>query len=43
MLPYKDREPFWQQLSDSGLLCEDNLIIGGDLNFTLSAREVWGN
>jgi hypothetical protein len=39
---YKDREPFWQQLFDSGLLCEDNLIIGGDLNFTLTASEVWG-
>jgi exonuclease III len=41
--PYKDREALWQQISDSGLLREDNLIVGGDLNFTLSAREVWGN
>jgi hypothetical protein len=40
--PYKDREPFWKTLFDSGLLHEDNLIIGGDLNFTLSANEVWG-
>jgi hypothetical protein len=31
--PYKDREPFWKKLFDSGFLCEDNLIIGGDLKF----------
>ena len=41
--PYKDRETLWQQISDFELLCEDNLIIGGDLNFTLSSREVWGD
>jgi exonuclease III len=28
---------------DSGLLSEEGLIVGGDLNFTISAREVWGN
>lgn len=39
---YKDRESFWNQLLDSGLLGEENLIIVGDLNFTLSTREVWG-
>jgi len=38
---YKDRESFWNHLLDSGLLGEENLIIVGDLNFTLSAREVW--
>jgi hypothetical protein len=27
---------------ECGLLGDGGLIIGGDLNFTLSAREVWG-
>jgi exonuclease III len=40
--PYKEHEPFWKELFDSGFLHEDNIIIGGDLNFTLSANEVWG-
>jgi hypothetical protein len=40
--PYKERECFWKPLMECGLLGEDGLIIGGDLNFTLSAREVWG-
>jgi hypothetical protein len=41
--PYKDRERFWQPIIDSGLLAEQGLIVGGDLNFTLSTREVWGS
>jgi hypothetical protein len=41
--PYKDRELFWQPIIDSGLLREEGIIVGGDLNFTLSAREVWGD
>jgi exonuclease III len=41
--PYKEREFFWQHILDSGLLSEEGIIVGGDLNFTLSAREVWGN
>jgi len=40
--PYKDRESFWQPLIDSGLLYEEGLIVGGDLNFTLTDREFWG-
>jgi hypothetical protein len=39
---YKDGDSFWNQLLDSRLLGEENLIIVGDLTFTLSAREVWG-
>jgi len=42
-VPYKYREAFWHQISDSVLLREDNPIVGGDLNFTLSARKVWEN
>jgi hypothetical protein len=41
--PYKYRESFWQPILDYGLLSEEGIIVGGYLNFTLSAREVWGN
>jgi hypothetical protein len=41
--PYKDRELFWKPIIDSGLLSEEGTIVGGDLNFTLSAPEVWGD
>jgi hypothetical protein len=41
--PYKDRENFWQPIIDYGLLKEPGLIVGGDLNFILSAREMWGS
>jgi len=42
-VPYKDGDSFWNQLLVSRLLGEENLIIGGNLNFTLSAREIWGD
>jgi hypothetical protein len=41
--PYKERELFWQPIIESGLLREEGIIVGGDLNFTLSSREVWGD
>jgi hypothetical protein len=40
--PYSDREVFWEGIKREGILNEDNLILGGDLNFTTSSREVWG-
>jgi hypothetical protein len=40
--PYKDRELFWQPIIQSGLLREECIIVGGDLNLTLYARELWG-
>jgi hypothetical protein len=40
--PYADREVFWEGIKREGILNEDNLILGGDLNFTTSSREVWG-
>jgi hypothetical protein len=40
--PYSDREEFWEDIKRDGVLKEHNLILGGDLNFTTSNREVWG-
>jgi len=41
--PYTDREAFWGTLKNEGLFNEPNLILGGDLDFTASRREVWGD
>jgi hypothetical protein len=41
--PYKERELLWQPIIESGLLREEGIIVGGDLNFTFSTREVWGD
>ena len=40
--PYKDRQSFWDHIYKLGLLNLENLILGGDLNFTLGTSEVWG-
>jgi exonuclease III len=40
--PYADKRPFWEGLSNSGILRASNVIIGGDINFTLSLKEFWG-
>jgi hypothetical protein len=39
---YTDRIPFWNDLSNNKIHELRNLILGGDLNFTLSLEEVWG-
>ena len=38
--PFYDRKTFWEKLKDSGALEFQNLILGGDLNLTLSSNEV---
>ena len=40
--PYKNRDSFWDSLSDSSLLNVDNLIMAWGLNFTTSPIEIWG-
>jgi hypothetical protein len=40
--PYKDHESFCQPIVDSGILKKPCLILRGDLNFTLSSREICG-
>jgi len=40
--PYGERQEFWDKIKRYGLLKDHKLILGGDLNFTISNREVWG-
>jgi hypothetical protein len=40
--PYGDIQLFWDFVKMDGLLKDHDLLLGGDLNFTLSTREVWG-
>ena len=35
--PYRDIRPFWKNIENSGILNLENLVIGGDLNFTMYA------
>lgn len=40
--PYKECFPFWDHFLSSEILDLDSLLIGGDLNCTLSNDEIWG-
>jgi hypothetical protein len=40
--PYVDRVPFWEDLSLLGSFSGPFMVVGGDLNFTLSLYEIWG-
>lgn len=41
--PYADRRTYWDSLIHQRVLREDNLILDGELNLTISPREVWGD
>jgi len=40
--PCHQRENFWRKLLSCNILSLDNIIIGGDLNFSLGFSESWG-
>lgn len=40
--PYMDRVHFWEGLLINSFCDWDKVILGGNLNFSLRAREVWG-
>jgi len=41
--PFRDREPFWQDLIEEDHIRGYCTILGGDMNFTVSPSEVWGS
>ena len=40
--PCQEREMFWSSFFQKSFLNHQNLIIGGDLNFSLGVSESWG-
>ena len=40
--PYNNRVAFWESVQASQFLKGDNVVIGGDLNFTHGVHEIWG-
>lgn len=41
--PYLNRAELWTHLLNLYLVNYDNLILGGDLNFSIRFRESWGS
>ena len=41
--PYANRTSFWDSVVSRGLFNYPNLILAGDLNFTISDLEIWDN
>lgn len=39
---YEKRELFWNNLLSKHFLEKNNIIMGGDLNFSLGKYEIWG-
>lgn len=42
-MPCHNTEILWKKLLDADFMQIENLIIGGDLNFSLGLAESWGN
>ena len=40
--PYIDKVPFWNSLLSKSQLGHSNLLVSGDLNFSLGLSEAWG-
>ena len=40
--PFVEKKNFWEPFFSKEVMNSQNLIVGGDLNFTLSQNEVWG-
>jgi hypothetical protein len=40
--PCTDRKTFWKKIADRDYLAHTDLILAGDLNFTLNSDEIWG-
>jgi exonuclease III len=40
--PFVEKKNFWEPFFAKEVMNSQNLIVGGDLNFTLSQNEVWG-
>ena len=40
--PYNGRVGFCESVQTSQFLEKENVIIGGDLNFTIATHEIWG-
>jgi len=40
--PFVEKNNFWEPFFAKEVINSQNLIVGGDLNFTLSQNEVWG-
>lgn len=41
--PFHNCEVFWEDLMPTSIVNNDNIIIGGDLNFSLGHVQYWGN
>ena len=41
--PYLNHDSFWNVVAFGGLLTLPNLIMAGELNFTINASEIWGS
>ena len=40
--PYNERASFWDSVRASQFLKKENVVLGGDLNFTMGIHEIWG-